>query len=291
MIDTELEWWLNLAPTLTWRFAKTMPDYPHSYVVKGRTLEAETFDRAVLVIRRFGEPEKFQKSTRIYLTDPETNTKWWTMGDTLDGTTIINQSDADKTYGVQDAPRTVAENPMSLTAAAAHFTQLGPTYNESLSDTGLDDPVRKAIVKHFGPYAPTTLDIGAGTGRLLDWRVTSPKLYTAVDPSQGMLNELIRKYPKLTAEQVIPETAEVYLLREPPSFELVTALGGSAGYLRPDTIATLRFIAKKMLVLTFDQQAPALAPHYATSRQLAHALPDSRTFQHGDFVTVVIEHG
>ena len=86
----DLAWWEALAPTLTWTFAKTMPDAPHSYVVRGKTLDDEDFLRAVRVIRTFGEPGKFYSRVNVYLTIG--NTKWWTMGAAVDETIIIRMA-------------------------------------------------------------------------------------------------------------------------------------------------------------------------------------------------------
>ena len=43
------------------------------------------------------------------------------------------------------------------------------------------------------------LDLGCGTGRVLDLGLASPERYAAVDSSQAMLNMLIRKHPKVAA--------------------------------------------------------------------------------------------
>jgi ubiquinone/menaquinone biosynthesis C-methylase UbiE len=40
--------------------------------------------------------------------------------------------------------------------------------------------------------------VGCGTGALLDMKITTPDLYTGIDPSQGMLNQLFRKHPEVT---------------------------------------------------------------------------------------------
>ena len=67
----ELDWFLDLAPRLKWTFAKTMPDTPHEYGVRGKTLDEEDFVRAVRVIRTFGEPGKFYSMTNVYLVSPD----------------------------------------------------------------------------------------------------------------------------------------------------------------------------------------------------------------------------
>lgn len=93
----DLYWWLSLAPSLQWTWAKTYADSaPHWYVVLGTTpgLEQEDFVRAARVIRTFGQPGEFWARTYIYLHDAETGMKWWTMDDPVEETTLINMAEA-----------------------------------------------------------------------------------------------------------------------------------------------------------------------------------------------------
>ena len=53
----DLNWWLELAPTLDWTFAKTYAETaPHDYVVEGRTdgITHDDMVRAARVIHTFG---------------------------------------------------------------------------------------------------------------------------------------------------------------------------------------------------------------------------------------------
>ena len=50
-----------------------------------------------------------------------------------------------------------------------------------------------------GTYPPHVLDIGCGTGRVLDLGLVAPERYAGVDSSQAMLNLLLRKHPKAAA--------------------------------------------------------------------------------------------
>lgn len=102
----DLRWWWNLAPTLKWQFAKSMPDVPHWYIIEGRTvgLTRDDFLRAVRVIFTFGTPGKFFSKPNLYLTNPRGNLKCWAMpGDPLDldRMHIINLATTDRTYGPQ----------------------------------------------------------------------------------------------------------------------------------------------------------------------------------------------
>lgn len=98
----DLYWWLSLAPSLQWTWAKTYADSaPHWYVVLGTTpgLEREDFVRAARVIRTFGQPGQFWARTYVYLHDAETGMKWWTMDDPVEETTLINMADISLVYG------------------------------------------------------------------------------------------------------------------------------------------------------------------------------------------------
>lgn len=99
----DLDWWLDLAPTLKWTFARSMPGVPHWYVVKGRTpgLSDADFLRAVEVTRTFGEPGKFYDRTNLYLFTRDRRLWFWTMGAPIEETTVINVATTDRVYGVQ----------------------------------------------------------------------------------------------------------------------------------------------------------------------------------------------
>ena len=104
----DLRWWLDLAPTLEWIWAKTFADSaPHWYVVHGRTkgMTMDDFVRAGRVIRTFGEPGKFYRSTNLYLHTQDRTKKFWAMwGDRPrpEDADLINMATTDRVYGPQD---------------------------------------------------------------------------------------------------------------------------------------------------------------------------------------------
>lgn len=181
--QADLQWWLDLAPRLEWIWATTYAESaPHDYIVLGRTLGLTRADfvRAGAVIRTFGQPGKFYATTNIYLNVGEW--KWWTMDPRVSDTDLINRATTERSYGRQDAPSTSTGTFTDYDAIAADY---------DLRRDGAADPrVTSRIVEFFGTRTPTTLDVGCGTGPLLDVGVVSPDLYTGVDCSQGMLNEL-----------------------------------------------------------------------------------------------------
>jgi hypothetical protein len=234
----DLEWWTTLASQLEWTFAKTYAKTaPHEYVVLGRTegITREDFIRAAHAIHTFGQPGKFYKSTNIYLTVD--GWKYWTMDWNLDETDLINRVTPIETYGKQDAPETFNPNFTRYDAVATRWDKTRPTHN--------DRRIKQTITRHFGAYAPTTLDVGCGTGWLLDQHITAPGLYTGVDPSQAMLNALVRKHPGVHA--VHPNRlSELRLGRQ---YELVLAQN-LADELTDHEHVQLKSLAADLLVVT-----------------------------------------
>jgi hypothetical protein len=103
----DLEWWLSLAPTLDWTWAKTYAARaPHWYVVEGKTpgLSHADFIRAGRVIRCYGEPGKFYKMTQLYLFSADRRMKYramWSSPPRDDDAILINCATTERTYGLQ----------------------------------------------------------------------------------------------------------------------------------------------------------------------------------------------
>lgn len=76
-----------------WTFAKTMPFAPHEYIVKDRCpLTTEEFEYFVNMQREHGVKERWGKYNNPYLYIDDY--KYWTMGATLEETTVINRAKA-----------------------------------------------------------------------------------------------------------------------------------------------------------------------------------------------------
>ena len=78
-----------------WVFAKTMPTWPHEYIVRER-VDEELFERLVRHIRTHGYEGKFYHKTLTYY--DEDGMMYWTMGAPLEETTIINQCKKENSY-------------------------------------------------------------------------------------------------------------------------------------------------------------------------------------------------
>jgi len=74
-----------------WQFAKTMPKIPHEYTVKSwKPHLSISFEHFVEHIRKNGYKEKFMKKEYTYF--DFNGWKYWTMGDPIEETTIINRA-------------------------------------------------------------------------------------------------------------------------------------------------------------------------------------------------------
>lgn len=242
----DLDWWVACAATLEWTFARTYAaTAPHSYVVLGRTegMAAADYVRAGRVIHTFGQPGKFYGMTSIYLTSPDGRVKWWTMDRDVRDTTLINQATTDRLYGVQNAPSTVSGVGTYYDGLASAFDEVHPTSSD------LAGVLRAAVASLSGQYPPAVLDVGCGTGRVLDLGLTTPERYAGVDPSQPMLNQLVRKHPTVAA--VYPMTVEQALARRlftPGQFEIVTLLLDPADILGEGVEQVLTSIASRGVI-------------------------------------------
>jgi nitrate reductase alpha subunit len=74
-----------------WTFAKSMPKVPHFYVVREKCRSHEEFVQAVTLIRKYGVPRSFYRKSYIYL-DLD-GWSYWTMGNSLEITKIINRAE------------------------------------------------------------------------------------------------------------------------------------------------------------------------------------------------------
>jgi len=80
-----------------WTLAKTMPEWPHEYIVRERVDET-LFVQLVRHIRSNGYEGKFYRKSIIYYDDDDGGLVYWTMGAPLKETTIINRCRKENSY-------------------------------------------------------------------------------------------------------------------------------------------------------------------------------------------------
>ena len=78
-----------------WTYAKTMPKWPHEYIVRDR-VEEDLFVRMVQHIRTHGYDGRFYSRKITYF--DEDGMVYWTMGAPVDETKIINRCPKENTY-------------------------------------------------------------------------------------------------------------------------------------------------------------------------------------------------
>ena len=80
---------------VTWTYAKTIPDWPHEYIVRDK-VDEEMFIEIVRHIRKFGYKGFFYQKQFTYFEQDEL--VYWTMGAPIEETTIINRCKKENTY-------------------------------------------------------------------------------------------------------------------------------------------------------------------------------------------------
>lgn len=253
---TDLRWWLNLEPTLDWQFATTYAEgAPHEYITATRTEGLEHSDcvRAAHVIRTYGEPMKFYKWTRIYLTTP-LGWKHWTMDADLDETDLVNRGRAEHVYGTQNMP-------VTRSAAESPYDSVGSNWDKHFAMTEDETVATKAFVREvFGDNLWRTLDVGCGTGWPLTHGLVDNVRYVGIDPSTAMLNSLVAKHPVVAG--LHPMSWSDAVRRKMlcgTQFDTVLSVGGSASYLSGEELRALVGRGKRGAVVMHyaEDEAPA----------------------------------
>jgi hypothetical protein len=81
--------------SVTWTYAKTMPDWPHEYIVRHH-VDKELFIEMVKHIREFGYQGRFYEKSITYF--DEAGKVYWTMGEPIEKTIVINRCREEDTF-------------------------------------------------------------------------------------------------------------------------------------------------------------------------------------------------
>lgn len=230
--EDDLEWWLDIADDLEWKFAKTYAKHtPHWYLMRNRTrLSLRDYHRAHRVIVTFGHPEKFWRHTNMYLHDRPDMFKWWVMGPEEYDISLINRGSTADLYGTQDAPQIKTPWFSEYDSIATFYDELHPPEKDA---TALWRAFTELPL--WGSTHPSVLDLGCGTGRAIAAKLPhSPAQYTGVDVSMAMMNHLLLKHWKY--KDLHAMTARRFLRRDDREFDTVLILGDSAAALGADEV-------------------------------------------------------
>jgi SAM-dependent methyltransferase len=188
-----------------WIFAKTMPQIPHWYTLRKDWRCPLPFEDAVQFIRDTGYRARWGRYNNHYL---ELNgMKYWTMGAPLKATILIN--------------RAAVEEPAPYDQIAAAYDGLHADA-EALAENA-------AVIARLNYQGGSVLDVGAGTGLLLDY--LQPEFYMGIDPSAKMLAELKRKHPDADVMQ-----AKLERFWTPGRFDLAVSLFAPANYIEASAL-------------------------------------------------------
>ncbi len=261
----DLEWWLAKSADLEWTSAKTYAKTaPHSYVVRGRTsgMTDDDYVRAGRVIHTFGQPAKFYDRTDIYL--EARGVKWWTMDRDVRDTALINQASSDRLYGVQNAPMTKSLFVSPFDELASGWDVTHPTSDALAAD------LEQAFARLRSTYLSSVLDFGCGTGRILDLGLVRPERYAGIDASGAMLNQLVRKHPRVAAVYPLQLGTSVAPWFTYGQFEIVTTLMPLGYRLDPALIQELRQVASGGMVVADGDTVTILDPGPRPARSPQH---------------------
>jgi len=191
-----------------WIFAKTMPQNPHEYTLRKHWKNEDDFVEAVQLIRDYGYVIKFQG--RKYTQFNVLGHFYWSMGAPLPVTILINRACIDKD----------AKAPYDDISNSYDDWFLKPEYERENVN----------LTKLLKPYiGGKLLDVGCGTGLLLDLLNVSFDLYTGVDPSRMMLDKFKNKHP---CHKIIQSKYEDFPYE---GFDSIVSLYGSFNYCEPSS--------------------------------------------------------
>lgn len=283
---SDKKWWLDQHDKYKWTYARTMPQSPHSYIWRDKEMTKPDYDRMFGALRTFGEPGLFWSRPQLYLHNRERKIRYWLMDRHYYTCTILNMATDDKDYGPQNIPSTWSYDFTEYDEIAPWWDDVYRTMDRSDSAT-----LWKLVHRNVDVVQPTLLDIGAGTGGTLDSFIAGSRQTTAVDPSQGMLNDLVLKYPQ--THRVVPDTFMGYLGSQGVAkHDLVVASFGSASYLTAREIRSAHELANQLTVFSFYAQTPQhrleLPATHDEALDAASSLLGARVMQHGFFTHVVI---
>src|SRR5512143_3490428 len=81
MTRTDLRRARHFIKSQEWRFARTMPQWPHWYIVGGKGNQSRQFNRFANLIKEYGEEDRWGRHTLCFLRID--SYKYWVMGEII----------------------------------------------------------------------------------------------------------------------------------------------------------------------------------------------------------------
>lgn len=294
------DWVMDSAAKFPWRWASTYADTaPHAYVKPG--MDPVAVKRLARLVWARGIPRRFYSNTNIELQLPEltipfgprkemiTGVKMWQMTGRLRKADLVNVAPITSSYGVQDAPVYPAIYNEQL------FDYVSPEITDMWDARGHQDIGTKIWKLVQGSNVVEHLtDFGAGFGAALDMRLAPLRAqsYTAIEPSRGMMNQLIYRNPWVS--DIALMDAGTFLAWNDRKFQTAVALLGSASYLTPEDIREIADRSRHAVFMHYMDREDdyfgklRLPDHARASLEEAMSLPGAHTTRIGRFATTVV---
>ena len=227
----------NLAE-VEYRFARNMNYIPHSYTLRRNWERDADFAEAISAIDDYHYVESFRgyKYRRIAFNGYVYWGSAWKPLNWPDGspaTQLINRR------------RQTYQSP---------FDEVAPVFDE-----GCGTPEHRAssesvcdIVREKLGDGDTVLDIGCGTGFLLDRFDIPPEQYTGIDTSHLMLRRLAAKHPAHVDSVEVCSFEEWY---PPERYDLAVGLFGAGSWILPEYLSKLPMLLEpggRWILMTYD---------------------------------------
>jgi hypothetical protein len=204
-----------------YKFAKTAKNKnPHWYTLKDTWNSEKDFKDVVQFIRDNGDVERFWKIE--YKCFHYNGWKWWTMGADIDETILIN-----KTY------------------ASERYNKIAYKYDTLFTSDSFKKE-NDEIIDMLKPYLYNVgiLDVGCGTGLLLDMFTIDPTFYTGIDPSYGMIKQARLKHP---IHKFKLDKLETYIGYD----NTMVSLFGSMNYVLPDYLHKVDELSQRHFLMFY----------------------------------------
>lgn len=221
-----------------YHFARTMNYIPHSYTLRKTWASDEEFVDTIRMIDEYHYDERFRggKYRRLAFNGYVYWGSAWKPIDWPDGspaTQLINRR------------RQTYQSP---------WDEVAPCYDTALNASNHDGE-RDAVCTLIEPYLQqdtTILDIGCGTGFLLDRFDVPPSQYTGIDISHLMLRRLVAKHPAHVDRVEVCSFEEWYPVQR---YDLVLGLFGAGSWILPEYLAKVPMLLNpggRWILMTYE---------------------------------------